>query len=86
VYKDIFVCLSICDHFNIPKLHVLVHYVPMIQSLECANGYNTEASEHLHINYTKDAHHASNRKAYIQQMTKWLSHHKAADQFDVYAR
>jgi hypothetical protein len=29
-YKDIFICLGIRDHFNIAKIHSLVHYVPMI--------------------------------------------------------
>jgi hypothetical protein len=83
-FKDIFIRLGIREHFNIPKLHALVHYIPMIRSLGCADGYNTEASERLHIDYAKDAYRASNRKAYTQQMTKWLSRQEAADQFDAY--
>jgi hypothetical protein len=83
-FKDIFVRLGIRDHFNIPKLHALVHYVLMIRSLGCADGYNTEASERLHIDYAKDAYRATNRRAYTQQMTKWLSRQEAADQFDAY--
>jgi hypothetical protein len=83
-HKDIFIRLGIRDHFNIAKLHVLIHYVPMICSLGCADGYNTEASEHLHIEYTKDAYCSTNKKAYTHQMTKWLARHEAADQFDAY--
>jgi hypothetical protein len=83
-YKDVFIRLGIRDHFNIAKIHLLVHYIPMIQSLGCADGYNTEASERLHIEYTKDAYRATNRKAYTQQMTKWLSRQQAVDQFDAY--
>jgi hypothetical protein len=63
-HKDIFICLGIRDHFNIAKLHALIHYVPMIRSLSCADGYNTEASEHLHIEYAKDAYRSTNKKAY----------------------
>ncbi|KAG8220656.1 hypothetical protein J3R82DRAFT_2929, partial [Butyriboletus roseoflavus] len=29
-FKDIFVCLRCCKHFNISKLHVLGHYVDSI--------------------------------------------------------
>ena len=28
--KDIFVCLGQCDHFNIPKLHSMLHYLASI--------------------------------------------------------
>jgi hypothetical protein len=83
-HKNIFVWLGIRDHFNIPKLYALVHYVSMICSLGCADGYNTEASERLYIDYAKEAYLATNKKLYIQQMTKWLSHQEAADRFDVY--
>jgi hypothetical protein len=83
-HKDIFARLGIREHFNIPKLHALVHYVPMIHSLGCTDGYNTEASERLHIDYTKDAYRATNKKSYTQQMAKWLCRREAADLFDAY--
>ena len=43
--KSIFVDLSICKHFNIPKIHIISHYVDSIYSLSSLDTYNTEASE-----------------------------------------
>ena len=55
-HKDILVKLSIHDHFKVPKIHLLVHYVLSIQALGSADGYNTEYPEQLHIDYAKDAY------------------------------
>jgi len=60
-HKDIIMELGICKHFNIPKIHSLIHYVSSIQALGSADGYNTEYPKRLHIDYTKDAYHASNK-------------------------
>ena len=83
VHKDVLKELEIREHFNIPKIHSLVHYVSLIQALGSADGYNTEYPECLHINYAKDAYRASNKRDYIKQMALWLQrqeaiHHKAA--------
>ncbi|KAF8201298.1 hypothetical protein K438DRAFT_1905775 [Mycena galopus ATCC 62051] len=75
--KDIFVELGIREHFNIPKLHALQHYVNGIWSLGSADGYNTEAPEHLHIDMAKRAYQASNRRNYTAQMTLWLQRQEA---------
>jgi hypothetical protein len=83
-YKDVFIRLGIRKHFDIAKIHALLHYVLMIRLLGSADGYNTEASERLHIDYAKDAYHASNWKDYMRQMTTWLRRHEVADQFSVY--
>ncbi|KAG8735831.1 hypothetical protein FRC10_010101, partial [Ceratobasidium sp. 414] len=40
---------------KIPKLHMLSHYVFMIQELGTPDGFNTELPEHLHIEYAKEA-------------------------------
>ncbi|PBK94482.1 hypothetical protein ARMGADRAFT_1062603 [Armillaria gallica] len=69
-HKHIFVDDGIREHFNIPKVHSMVHYAAMIRSHGVTGGYNTEASERLHIDFAKRAYQASNRKGYIQQMTK----------------
>ena len=58
--KDIFVNLDIHDHFNIPKLHYLKHYVNFIKLHGTTNNYNTEYTECLHINLTKDAYWSIN--------------------------
>ncbi|KII83180.1 hypothetical protein PLICRDRAFT_77725, partial [Plicaturopsis crispa FD-325 SS-3] len=70
--KEIFVTLGIRTHFNIPKFHSMLHYADAIRNLGSADGYNTEASERLHIDFTKDAYRASKRREYVRQMTLWL--------------
>ncbi|SJL14960.1 uncharacterized protein ARMOST_18437 [Armillaria ostoyae] len=79
--KDIFVELGIRDHFNIPKIHSMSHYASMIRSHGSAGGYNTEASERLHIDYAKIAYNASNKKGYIRQMTAWMRRREAVEKF-----
>ncbi|KAG8213611.1 hypothetical protein J3R82DRAFT_10296 [Butyriboletus roseoflavus] len=75
--SEIFVTLGHCTHFNLPKLYSLQHYVEMIKKLSSLNGLNTESSERLHIDYAKKAYAATNRKDYINQMTKWLQRQEA---------
>ena len=43
--------LEIREHFNIPKIHAMVHYVAAVKSRGTLDGYNTESPERLHINY-----------------------------------
>ena len=49
-----------------------------------ADGYNTESSEQLHIDYAKDAYQASNKKDYLRQMTVWLGWQEAVAQFTAF--
>ena len=70
--KYIFEILGIRSDFNIPKLHFLVHYPQAIKLFGTTDNYNTEATERLHIDYTKDAYQATNHKDEFVQMTKWL--------------
>jgi hypothetical protein len=70
--KDLFVAEGIREHFNIPKIHAMVHYFAAIQSRGSLDGFNTESPERLHIDYAKEAYRASNKKDYVQQMTVWL--------------
>jgi hypothetical protein len=60
-HKNILVDLEVHDHFNIPKIHSMEHYVQAIISLGSADGFNSEAPERLHIDYAKDAYRASNK-------------------------
>ncbi|KAI6037653.1 hypothetical protein EDC04DRAFT_2868604 [Pisolithus marmoratus] len=55
-HKHVLIDLEVCQDFNIPKLHLLQHYVASIRALGSANGYNTEYPEQLHIDYAKDAY------------------------------
>jgi hypothetical protein len=70
--KDIFIDLGIRDHFNIPKIHSLHHYVQSIRLYRTTDNYNTEQTEQLHIDFTKDAYRATNHKDEYSQMTAWL--------------
>ncbi|THG92911.1 hypothetical protein EW026_g8163 [Hermanssonia centrifuga] len=85
-HKQIFIDLGarFPEHFNIPKYHMLEHYVELILKFGSADGFNTEWSERLHIDYAKDGYRASNKKDYTAQMTKWLSRQEAVDRFTVY--
>jgi Plavaka transposase len=78
-HKDVFVKLGIREHFNIPKVHSLLHYLETIRSLGCLDGLNTESPERMHIDFAKKAYRASNRRDYTIQMTKWLHRQDAID-------
>jgi hypothetical protein len=72
------------DHFNIPKLHSMQHYVAAIISHGSADGYSSESPERLHIDFAKNAYRATNKKHYIKQMTKWLTRQEACQRFASY--
>ena len=69
--KSIFVDLGIREHFNFPKIHSLIHYSSSIALFGTADNYNTEQTERLHIDTTKDAYEATNHKNEYPQMTTW---------------
>ena len=71
--KSIFVDLNIRKKgFNIPKLHACQHYVESIKRFGSTDNYDTQHTEHLHIEFTKDAYRATNTRDELPQMTKWL--------------
>ena len=70
--KTVFVELGIRKHFDIPKFHSLTHYASSIKLFGSTDNYNTEQSERLHIDFTKDAYRATNHKDEYPQMTRWL--------------
>ncbi|KAI0741314.1 hypothetical protein C8Q80DRAFT_1273779 [Daedaleopsis nitida] len=76
-HKDAFCELGVRQHFNIPKLHSLIHYIEAIRRLGCLDGLNTESSERLHIDFAKKAYRASSRCEYFVQMTTWLQRQEA---------
>ncbi|OCH83919.1 hypothetical protein OBBRIDRAFT_815665 [Obba rivulosa] len=71
-------------HFKHIFCHLIQHYVTLIRELRTADGYNTEGSERLHIEFTKTAYNFSNKKGYTSQMAMWLQHQKAAHRQDNY--
>jgi hypothetical protein len=70
--KEVFVDLGIRKHFNLPKIHSLLHYIPSIRLFGTTDNYNTEQTERLHIDFTKDAYRMTNCKDEYSQMTTWL--------------
>ncbi|KAG1800491.1 hypothetical protein EV424DRAFT_1474849 [Suillus variegatus] len=75
--KNIFLELQIREHFNIPKLHQLSHYVQSILLFGTTDGFNMELPERLHIDFAKEAYHASNKRDYEEQMAQWLQRQEA---------
>ena len=75
--KEIIIELKIQEHFNIPKLHAIMHYFNSIHTLGSMDGYNTESPERLHIDFAKGAYSASNKREYMEQMALWLQIHEA---------
>jgi hypothetical protein len=69
--KDVFISLGIREHFNIPKFHVISHYVHAIKVFGTTDNFNTQYTERLHIDLTKDAYAATNHKDEYEQMTTW---------------
>ena len=75
--KGIIVDLKIREHFNIPKIHAIMHYATCIRALGSPDGYNTESPERLHIDFAKEAYRASNKRDYMEQMALWLQRREA---------
>ncbi|KAI0822410.1 hypothetical protein BC628DRAFT_1412307 [Trametes gibbosa] len=82
--KSALIELGVREHFNIPKLHSLIHYVDAIVKLGCLDGLNTENSERLHIDVAKKAYRASSRREYVAQMTTWLQQQEAVERQTAY--
>ena len=84
--KQVFMDLKIREHFNIPKVHQMTHYIQSIKTHGTADGYNTESPERLHIDYAKDAYRASNKQDYVRQMAvcQWLGRQEAVARFGAF--
>jgi hypothetical protein len=82
--KHVFVDEGICEDFNIPKLHATLHYILSIHSRGTADGFNSEASERLHIDCAKVAYNKTSKKDYIKQMTTWLGRQEKVQRFTTY--
>ena len=48
------------------------HYMESIRNYGATDNYNTEYTEHLHIDLAKDAYKSTNFKDEFTQMTLWL--------------
>ncbi|KAJ2968744.1 hypothetical protein NUW54_g13126 [Trametes sanguinea] len=82
--KSIFVDLGIREHFKLPKLHFFDHYRRCIELYGTTDNYDTQFSERLHIDFTKNAYRATNRKDELAQMTVWLERKEKIDRHAAY--
>ena len=82
--KDMFIDIGIHEHFKIPKLHLLHHYVMYIKLFRSPDNYNTQYTECLHIDLAKDAYHATNHRVEYPQMTLWLEQREKVYRHDQY--
>lgn len=84
--KDIFIDLGARTHFNFPKLHSLIHYMSSIKLFGTTDNYNTEQSERLHIDFTRNAYNATNHKDEYPQMTTWLERREKVQRHAAFIR
>ncbi|KAG1762797.1 Zn-finger domain-containing protein, partial [Suillus placidus] len=63
--KDVLQELEVREHFNIPKIHQMSHFVKSITLFGSTDGFN-------------NAYHASNKHDYEEQMALWLQCQEAA--------
>lgn len=83
-HKQVFIELGVRDHFNIPKIHSMQHYVPSITEVGSCRDLSTDISERLHIEYAKLGYRASNKKDYVKQMVVWLARREKVVWFEAY--
>jgi len=84
--KDIFMDLGVREHFNVPKVHSLLHYSSSILLFGTTDNYNTEQTERLHIDFTKEAYRATNHKDEYNQMTTWLERREKLQQHAMFIK
>ncbi|KAG8729734.1 hypothetical protein FRC10_003485, partial [Ceratobasidium sp. 414] len=64
---------------GIPKIHMISHYVHLIRELGTPDGYNTETSERLHIDFAKMGYRASNKVNATKQMALYIQRLEAIE-------
>ncbi|GJE91567.1 hypothetical protein PsYK624_077170 [Phanerochaete sordida] len=74
------------DNFDLPKLHSLQHYVDCIRRFGTTNGYNTESTERLHIDFVKHAYRGTNKKKALAQMSCWLLRREVLHDFSSFVQ
>ncbi|QRV73383.1 plasma membrane ATPase 4 [Ceratobasidium sp. AG-Ba] len=67
---------------GIPKIHMIQHYIKLIQMLGTPDRYNTETSERLHIDFAKMGYRASNKVNAIKQMAMYIQRIEALAMHD----
>lgn len=72
VFESAGVLGSAWGFHNIPKIHMMQHYTHSVRMLGTPDGFNSEASERLHIDFAKAGYKASNKVNETAQMTKFM--------------
>ncbi|KZT41034.1 hypothetical protein SISSUDRAFT_956687, partial [Sistotremastrum suecicum HHB10207 ss-3] len=73
-------------NFHFPKLHALLHYAEHIRRWGSLDGYNTETSERLHIDFAKIPYRRSNHRDYVPQQVKIMNRQEALYFWSNYVR
>ncbi|KAG9082493.1 pre-mRNA-splicing factor 8 [Ceratobasidium sp. 370] len=80
-HKDVFKQLKVVTtkkaFHGIPKIHMIQHYTYQIRQLGTPDGYNTETSERLHIDFAKMGYRASNKVNAVKQMALYIQRMEA---------
>ncbi|CUA75304.1 DNA annealing helicase and endonuclease ZRANB3 [Rhizoctonia solani] len=69
---------------GIPKIHMISHYMHLICELGTPDGYNTETSERLHIDFAKMGYRASNKVNATKQMALYIQRLEAIEMHGAY--
>ena len=74
-YKEVFIqngTRGTKNHFQIPKLHALLHYLKNSYQLGIPDNFSTETPESLHIQMCKEPYKASNCRDFDCQILNYL--------------
>jgi hypothetical protein len=74
---------GVISHFDIPKMHVIRHFVEHVRRKGSVDNFTTETMEHLHVGI-KEAYRASNRREWKQQTIRWLTQHEKIRDFEAW--
>ncbi|CUA69803.1 Protein transport protein Sec61 subunit alpha [Halocynthia roretzi] [Rhizoctonia solani] len=84
VFKELGTVATDSGFHGIPKIHMISHYVHLIRELGTPDGYNTETSERLHIDFAKLGYRASNKVNATKQMALYIQRLEAIEMHDTY--
>jgi hypothetical protein len=62
----------VSNHWRIPKLEKMTHYMASILEHGSADGTNSENMERLHIDFCHAAYQGGNGQDHLEQMTVWM--------------
>ncbi|EJD32203.1 hypothetical protein AURDEDRAFT_17606, partial [Auricularia subglabra TFB-10046 SS5] len=84
IFKQSNPALGLLIHFDFPKLHMLEHYESGIRRIGTTDNCDTQTTERMHIEFTKDAFKATNKREFAPQMCRWYERHQALHQHAVH--